>query len=304
MTMVSPLFAALFLAAATPEEIPLWKDQVPGPALTDPRNVPTITVFRPEKLTGTAVVVCPGGGYGFLAVAHEGREVAEWLNQREVTAFVLKYRIVGKGPGKKDDPLWEKWPTAAAPLQPGPMFDVQRAIRFVRAKAKDYGIDPKRVGVWGFSAGGHLASTAATHFDNGKPDAVDPIDKESCRPDFAILAYPVITMGQSTHGGSRKNLIGDKPDPELAEFYSNEKQVTEKTPPTFIFHTAEDNLVPIANAKLFKEACDKHGVSCELVEYEKGQHGIGLALNHKELPASEWTQKLQAWMKDRKLLEQ
>jgi acetyl esterase/lipase len=266
----------------------LWGAMIPGPASQDPKNVPTLVVaLAPkEKANGTAVVVCPGGGYSGRATDHEGKQIAEWLNQRGVSAFILKYRTVGES----------KIP---APLEPGPMLDVQRAIRHVRAKAKMFDIDPKRVGVWGFSAGGHLASTAATHFDTGKKDG-DEIDKQSCRPDFAILCYPVITMTEKTHGGSRNNLIGRNPDPKLVEFYSNEKQVTKDTPPTFLFHTKEDKAVPIENSYLFKAACEKAGVPVELVEYEKGPHGVGLA--QKDPILSKWPEKLEAWMKGRGLL--
>jgi acetyl esterase/lipase len=236
------------------------------------------------------VVVCPGGGYSGRATDHEGKQIADWLNARGVHAFILKYRTVGES---KIDP----------PLEPGPMLDVQRAIRIVRATAKDYSIDPKRIGVWGFSAGGHLASTAATHFDEGKPDATEPAEKVSCRPDFAILAYPVITMAEKTHGGSKNNLLGKTPDPKLVEFYSNEKQVTAKTPPTFLFHTVEDKAVPIENSRLFKAACEKAGVPVELVEYEKGRHGVGLGNGKNDPPElKEWPVKLEKWMQERGLL--
>ena len=273
----------------------LWADKIPGPVSKDEKNVPTLTAHLApkEKANGCAVVICPGGGYSGRATNHEGTQIAQWLNERGVHAFILKYRTVGES----------KIP---APLEPGPMLDVQRAIRTVRAEAKRIGnrfdVDPKRIGVWGFSAGGHLASTAATHFDDGKADSTDPIEKVSCRPDFAILAYPVITMDEKTHSGSRNNLIGSKPDPKLVEFYSNEKQVTSKTPPTFLFHTVEDKAVPIENSRLFKAACEKAGVPVELVEYEKGQHGVGLGLNTK-LPLAEWSVKLEEWMKKRGVLE-
>jgi len=283
-----PLLYALLLGA-DPTTINLWGDTIPGPNSKNAKIVPTLTFHPASKPNGTAVVVCPGGGYSQRAVGHEGQEIADWLNARGVHAFVLKYRTVGES-------------QVTAPLQPGPMLDVQRALRTVRATAKAHGIDPNRIGVWGFSAGGHLASTAATHFDDGKADAADPIDKVSCRPDFAILAYPVITMGAKTHGGSKKNLLGDKPDEKLVEFYSNEKQVTAKTPPTFLFHTVEDAAVPIENSRQFKEACEKHGVPVELVEYEKGKHGLGLALK-SGLPCAEWSVKLDEWMKKRGLYE-
>jgi len=285
-----PLLGAL-LIGADPTTIKLWGDKIPGPASKEEGNVPTLSInLAPkETATGAAVVVCPGGGYSGRAIGHEGKDIVEWLNKRGIHAFVLKYRTVGES----------KIP---APLEPGPMLDVQRAFRTVRAKAKEYGVDPQRIGVWGFSAGGHLASTAATHFDDGKADSDDPIEKTSCRPDFAILCYPVITMTEKTHGGSRNNLIGPKPDPKLVEFYSNEKQVTAKTPPTFLFHTVEDTAVPIENSRMFKEACEKAGVPVELVEYEKGAHGVGLGLNSK-LPLAEWPTKLEEWMKKRGLFE-
>ncbi|MCE9531745.1 MAG: alpha/beta hydrolase [Planctomycetes bacterium] len=291
--MTSLTLLCAMMLGADPTTVNLWGegDKIPGPVSKDPKNVPTLTFYPADKdyATGTAVVVCPGGGYSGRATNHEGTQIAEWLNKRGVTAVILKYRTVGES---KID----------APLHPGPMLDVQRAIRTVRSKAKDLGVDPSRIGVWGFSAGGHLASTAATHFDEGKPDAEDPLNKVSCRPDFAILSYPVITMGEKTHGGSKNNLLGKNPDEKLLEFYSNEKQVTAKTPPIFLFHTVEDKAVPIENAKLFKAACEKAGVSIEYVEYEKGAHGVGLGLNTK-LPLADWSVKLEAWMKGRKLLD-
>lgn len=285
-----PLLCTLLLGA-DPETVNLWGDKIPGPVSGDPKNVPTLTIQLADKgkANGTAVVICPGGGYSARATNHEGKQIANWLNERGVHAFTLKYRTVNES-------------KITGPLQPGPMLDVQRAIRTVRSKAKDYGIDPSHIGVWGFSAGGHLASTAATHFDDGKADAEDALDKVSCRPDFAILAYPVITMGAKTHGGSKNNLIGKDADPKLVEFYSNEKQVTAKTPPTFLFHTAEDPAVPIENSRLFKQACEKAGVPVELVEYEKGAHGVGLGLK-SNLPLAEWPTRLEAWMKKRGLLD-
>jgi acetyl esterase/lipase len=287
-----PLLCALILGA-DPTTVDLWGDKIPGPVSKDPKNVPTLTIFLADKdkANGCAVVICPGGGYSQRATDHEGKQVAEWLNARGAHAFILKYRTV-----KESD--------ISPPLQPGPMLDVQHAIRTVRAKAKEYGVDPHRIGVWGFSAGGHVASTAATHFDDGKPDSADPIEKAGCRPDFAILAYPVITMMEKTHGGSRNNLLGSKPDEKLIEFYSNEKQVTAKTPPTFLFHTVEDKAVPIENSRMFKAACEKAGVPVELVEYEKGAHGLGLG-NGKAAPPElkTWPDKLEAWMKKRGLFE-
>lgn len=283
--MIPTTLLLAFALAADPKTVPLWGDKIPGPTSKDPKNVPTLTIHLAEKPNGSAVVVCPGGGYSGRATDHEGKQIAEWLNARGVHAFILKYRTANES-------------QVAPPLQPGPMLDVQRAIRSVRTTAKGVGIDPNRIGVWGFSAGGHLASTAATHFDDGKADAEDPVDRVSCRPDFAILAYPVITMGEKTHGGSKSNLLGKTPDPKLVEFYSNEKQVTAKTPPTFLFHTVEDKAVPIENARLFKAACEKAGVPVELVEYEKGRHGVGLGNGKNDPPElKEWPVKLEKWLK-------
>jgi acetyl esterase/lipase len=286
-----PLFLCTLLLGAEPTTINLWGGKIPGPVSSDPQNVPTLTIqlANRDQTNGTAVVICPGGGYSGRATNHEGKQIAEWLNERGVHAIILKYRTVGES-------------QISAPLQPGPMLDVQRAIRTVRAQAKDYGVDPDRIGVWGFSAGGHLASTAATHFDEGDATANNPIDKASCRPDFAILAYPVITMGAMTHGGSKANLIGKQPDEKLVEFYSSEKQVTARTPPAFLFHTVQDQAVPIENSRMFKAACEKAGVPVELVEYEEGRHGVGLGLN-TNLPLAEWSVKLDEWMRKRGLLE-
>src|SRR5579862_1802597 len=219
---------SLTVVLAQPAEGPkvelLWPKGAPGAVGTDAADKPSLTIYLPptDKATGTAVIVCPGGGYGALAVGHEGTDVADYLNKLGVAAFVLKYRIA---------PRYK---------HPAPMQDAQRAIRFVRTNAKEYGIKPERVGIMGFSAGGHLASTAATHFDDGDPKSDDPIEKVGCRPDFAILCYPVITLeGPFAHVGSRNNLLGKDPDPKLVESLCNEKQVTDKTPPTFLFHTNE-----------------------------------------------------------------
>ena len=268
----------------------LWSDGIPGPMPTAQAGMPGIYLFEApaDKRNGCAVVVCPGGGYGGLAMDHEGKQVADMFNKIGVTAIVLKYRLADK--------------TLKSPIEPAPMLDVQRALRWTRYNAKKYNIDPNRIGIMGFSAGGHLASTAATHFDAGRKGAKDPIDSVGCRPDFAILAYAVITMGPKTHGGSKRNLIGDKPDSKLEEFYSNEKQVTKETPPTFLVHTVEDKAVSVENSKLFREACEKNGVPVELKIYEKGAHGLGLGLKNPELPFAQWPTELVKWMTERKLL--
>jgi acetyl esterase/lipase len=288
--MIHTLVAlSLIIPSAEPRQEPLWLSNIPASVGDPAANQPTLAAYlpAPEKAVGTAVVVCPGGGYGFLALDHEGKQIAAWLNERGIAAFILRYRIVT--------------PKRPAPLHPAPMLDVQRAIRTVRSKAIEYGVRPDRIGVWGFSAGGHLASTAATHFDGGQAESSDPIDRVSCRPDFAILAYPVITLeGPTTHGGSRRNLLGSDPDPKLVELFSNDKQVTKETPPTFLFHTDEDNAVPPMNSILFYAALKKNGVPAELHIYEHGVHGVGLA--QKDPVLSTWSQGLEAWMKGRGLL--
>jgi acetyl esterase/lipase len=291
--MFSVPFLLAFIAAQPVNPIiPLYDGKAPHAVGDSAADKPSITVFKAEKPNGAAVVVCPGGGYGFLADDHEGKQVAEWLNTLGVTAFVLKYRIV-----TKDRP---------GPVHPAPLSDAQRAIKLVRLKAKDFGIDPKRVGIWGFSAGGHLASSAATHWDLGLGNGND-IDNRSSRPDFCILAYPVITMEDGvTHAGSKRNLLGAKPDPKLVELMSNEKQVTKNTPPTFIFHTSADTAVLPENAVRFYLACKKAGVPVEMHIYEKGKHGVGLGRDPKwtggEKSVATWPDRLAEWMKSRELL--
>jgi acetyl esterase/lipase len=273
--------------AESPRTELLWPNGAPLAKGDQPQDKPGLIIYLPEaeKAVGTGVVVCPGGGYGALAMDHEGHQIAQWFNSFGVAAFILDYRHRNKGY-----------------MHPAPMLDVQRAIRLVRARAEEFGIKPDRIGVMGFSAGGHLASTAATHFDAGQPDAVDPIDRVSCRPDFAILCYPVIMFDEtSTHRGSQRNLLGDNPDPELVRSLSNEKQVTAETPPTFLFHTDEDKGVPSENSVAFYLALRKAGVPAELHIFEKGRHGLGLAAG--TIGTELWPQALQAWMKNRGLLD-
>jgi acetyl esterase/lipase len=240
---------------------------------------PNLRIFLPpeERANGTAVVVLPGGGYSTHAMDHEGRQIAQWLNGMGIAAYVLKYRL-----GDRYD-------------HPAPLLDAQRAIRWVRVHAAEHGVDPARVGVWGFSAGGHLASTAGTRFDAGDANASDPVDRLSSRPDFLILGYPVITFEeQYTHQGSRRQLIGENPDTALIEELSNHKQVTAETPPTFLFHTDEDSGVPPENSVLFYMALRKAGVPAELHIYERGRHGVGLAPNDPVL--SSWGERLRDWL--------
>jgi acetyl esterase/lipase len=267
--------------ASRPVPLPLWTNGAPGAKGSAPEDIPTISLYRPaaDRANGAAIVVCPGGGYGHLA-DHEGHTIAVWLNQLGITAVVLKYRL---GPRYN---------------HPAPLQDVTRAVRIVRANAKEWGVDATRIGVWGFSAGGHLASTIATHFDAGNPQSSDPIERFSSRPDLAILAYPVISMIEGvTHAGSRKNLLGATPDPKLVAALSNDKQVTPQTPPTFLFHTADDSAVSVENSLLFVAALRKAKVPYELHVFEKGPHGDGLAQNNPAL--SIWPKLLEGWLRAR-----
>ncbi len=276
------LSAAAALAAQTPETRLLWPNGAPGALGDEDQDKPSITIYLPpeEKASGTAIVVCPGGGYGMLAMDHEGKQIAQWLNARGVAAFVLKYRL---------------GPRYHHPIELG---DAQRAIRTVRSQAAVFHVAPDRIGIWGFSAGGHLASTAGTHFDDGNPTAADPVDRAGCRPDFMILAYPVISFTtEYTHKGSRRNLLGDDPDPLLIELLSNEKQVTPRTPPTFLFHTDSDKGVSPENSVLFYLALHKAGVPAEMHIYQSGPHGVGLA--PKDPVLSSWADRLADWMKVR-----
>lgn len=280
---LSALLLTLALAAASAAEapLPLWPNGAPGALGTQEQDIPTLTPFLPPagQANGAAIVVCPGGGYGGLA-SHEGPDYALFLNQHGITAFVLKYRLGSHGY-----------------RHPRMLQDAQRALRLVRARAADWQLDPKRVGIMGSSAGGHLASTAVTHFDAGQPEAADPIDRQSARPDLGILCYPVITMGPDTHGGSKKNLLGDKPGEALVELLSNEKQVTKETPPCFIWHTWEDKAVKVENALAFANALQKNGVPFDLHVYQQGRHGIGLADKPPFANAHPWSKDLVFWLK-------
>jgi acetyl esterase/lipase len=271
---------------AAPQKVELlWPDGAPGALGSTDEDRPSLTIYLadPAKAAGAGVVVCPGGGYGALAMDHEGRQIADWLNGLGFAAFVLRYRL---GPRYH---------------HPVEMGDGQRAVRFVRFHAKDYRIADDRVGIWGFSAGGHLASTVGTHFDAGKPDATDPVDRVSCRPDFMVLAYPVISFTTPyVHAGSMHNLLGDNPDPELVRNLSNELQVTPQTPPTFLFHTDSDDGVPSENSVLFYLALRKNHVPAEMHIFERGPHGVGLA--QKDPALSLWPTLLANWFRTRGLL--
>ena len=212
-------------------------------------------MHHPAKANGTAIVICPGGGYGGLVVGPEGHGIAAWLNQHGITGVVLEYRL-------------------PAGRHAVPLLDAQRAIRTVRANAQLWNIDPARIGIMGFSAGGHLASTAGTHFDDGDITSSNAIDRVSCRPDFTILVYPVVTMGQKTHQGTRTNLLGKDPSPELLKLYSNELQVNSSTPPTFLAHALDDIPVPAENSRVLFAALQKHNVLSMYLELPSGGHGL------------------------------
>jgi acetyl esterase/lipase len=248
---------------------------------------PNIAVFLPPKriATGQAVVVCPGGGYGVLAYDWEGTSVAKWLNSKGIAAVVLKYRL----------------PNAKSNITPHltPMMDAERAIRLVRAHAPEWNVQALKVGVMGFSAGGHLASTLGTHFDEGNTASADSVERHSSRPDFMVLIYPVITMDkQFTHSGSRNNLIGANPTPELKRLYSNELQVSKQTPPTFIVHSTDDKGVPVENSLLFYQALKAKEVPAEMHIYPYGGHGFGLATGRGYLES--WPDRCLDWLRSLK----
>ena len=266
--------------AGAPESVLLFPDGAPGALGTEDADKPTIRLYpaAAELRRGAAIVVCPGGGYGVLASDHEGQQVAKWLNKIGVTAAVLKYRL---GPKYH---------------HPAPLQDVQRALRYVRSHASELQVATDRIGVMGFSAGGHLASTISTHFDPGSPDAADPIERVSCRPDFSVLCYPAISLeSPHAHRGSLRNLLGENPDPALVHALSNETQVTDQTPPAFLFHTAEDAVVPAQDAVAYYQALLEHKIPAELHVYQHGPHGVGLAAGDPVL--STWPGRLADWLK-------
>lgn len=286
--MLAVELAALILAcsvsvsmAAQPKVELLWPQGAPGAKGDKPADKPTLIVSLPEagKANGTAVVICPGGGYGGLAMDHEGYQFAQWFNSLGIAAFICDYRHRGKGYG-----------------HPAPLEDAQRAIRTVRARANEWKVDPKKIGIIGFSAGGHLASTTGTHFDAGDPKAEDPIQRVSSRPDFMILCYPVIAFDEPyAHRGSQKNLLGDNASADLVRSLSNEKQVKPDTPPTFLVHTDQDTGVPPENSVMFYLALRRAGVPAEMHIYRVGPHGVGLA---RTIPGtSNWPKQCEAWLR-------
>ncbi|MCP4310122.1 MAG: alpha/beta hydrolase [Bacteroidetes bacterium] len=249
------------------------------------RNVqkPDIAVFLPSKknATGEAVVICPGGGYQILAYDWEGSDIARWLNSKGIAAIVLKYRL----------------PVSSNNIEPhkSPLMDAQRALRIVRTHAARWNLDPGKIGIMGFSAGGHLASTLSTHYDGGDPASSDPVERVSCRPDFSILVYPVISFqDEVTHGGSKRSLLGEQPDAKLVEHFSNELQVTEDTPPAILIHSADDKGVPVQNSLLYFDAIRKHNKLSELHVYPYGGHGYSLAIGMGHL--STWPDRVIEWI--------
>ena len=294
--------------------IPLWPDGAPGALGTKSNDIPTLTPYLPDpanataparqsyaaprqqsawnaatrgttslkrqsSATSAAMVICPGGAYTHLA-PHEGNDYALWLNQHGVTCFVLKYRLGSSGYH-----------------HPAEFEDVTRAMRWVREHAADYAIDPHRVGIMGSSAGGHLASTLMTHFDSGDTNSPDPVERQSSRPDIGILCYPVITMGEFTHGGSRSALLGTNRSPEMVKYLSSELQVTASTPPCFLWTTFEDRTVPMENSLLFAEALRKNRVPFDLHIYQKGGHGMGLKDKPPFANPHPWAADCLFWLK-------
>ena len=241
-------------------------------------SVPTLTIYKPANPNGMSVIICPGGGYGILAFDKEGTRVAEEMNKWGVTAFVLKYRL-------PDD-------TTNIDRSTAPLMDAQQAIRFVRSKATDWGLKKDKIGIMGFSAGGHLASTATTHFGSNA-DATNK-DTISVRPDFAILIYPVISFDSTiTHKGSRNNLVGATALSEKIKLYSNELQVNAKTPPSFLVHAADDGAVPVENSIRYYQACVKYKVPAEMHLYPKGGHGFGM---FNRTTSDNWMERLKNWL--------
>jgi acetyl esterase/lipase len=288
MQKLLPLVMAGALTAVGQSKAPvvLWPDGAPGALGKSDKDIPTLTPYLPEAgtATGAAMVICPGGGYGGLA-PHEGNDYALFLNQHGVTAFVLKYRL-----------------GSAGYRHPCMLQDAARAVRTVRSRAAEWMVDPKRVGIMGSSAGGHLASTLLTHFDAGQPEAADPIERQSSRPDLGVLCYAVITMGTNTHGGSRANLLGKEPAPELITLLSNELQVTPQTPPCFIWHTWADNGVKVENSLDFATALRRNKVPFDLHIYEQGRHGLGLADKPPFEHPHPWAHDLVFWLKSYKFV--
>lgn len=253
----------------------LWPDRTPYSNPDHQEASPTLTPFViPEGNSRSAIIICPGGGYHHRA-NHEGEPVAKWLNNLGISAFVLHYRV-------------------APNRHPVPLADVQRAIRFIRHHAEQWNLDKTKIGILGFSAGGHLAATASTLFDYRSYETSDTIDQENCRPDLAILCYPVISFSKHVHEGSVFNLLGEQPSDELRTQLSSERNVSTKTPPTFLWHTADDASVPVENSLLYAQALSKWNVPFELHIFPNGRHGLGLAENDQVV--GKWTGLCESWL--------
>jgi acetyl esterase/lipase len=290
--------AAIALTGHTQNSIiPLWEDNPPNYKETGEVTIwdtsdivrirhvqkPDLALFLPSKknATGEAVVICPGGGYSILAYDWEGSDVARWFSSHGIAAFILKYRL----PGAKSN------------IEPhkSPLMDAQRAMRLVRFHAEEWNVDPGKIGIMGFSAGGHLASTLSTHFDEGDPESEDPVDRVSCRPDFSVLVYPVISFkGDFIHSGSRRNLIGEKPSDMLVDYFSNQLQVTENTPPAILIHSDDDKSVPVENSLEYYKALRANGITSEIHVYPYGGHGYSLAIGRGHL--STWPDRVLQWI--------
>jgi len=274
------------LAKQQPEVILLWPNGAPNALGTEAKDKPRVHVYRANgsaKAPTPAIVICPGGGYGHLAMGHEGHQIAAWLNSIGVTGVILEYRHRGKGYG-----------------HPAPLQDVQRAMRLVRHHANDWHVDASKVGVLGFSAGGHLASSVSVHHDNGDAKSTNAIEQQSCRPDFSVLCYAVLAFGQPfTHKGSQRNLLGKQAPAELVAKMSSDRQVNATTPPTFLWHTTADSGVPPENSVAYYLALRKHKIPCEMHLFEKGRHGIGMG---KGQAAEQWPELCKRWLITRGVL--
>ena len=299
IAIIATSFFISLTAKAQINTIKIWQGDIPG-AITNPAYTevigkgqrilrvtdPTLEVFMPtkEKANGTAIIICPGGGYALLAFDHEGYKVANWLTELGITAFILKYRL-------PSDIIMED-------KSIGPLQDAQKAMRIVRRDAKKWNIKPNKIGIMGFSAGGHLASTLSTHYND---NVYTPVDTISAHPDFSILVYPVVSMNPKiTHKGSKNNLLGENPNEEMLKRFSNELMVNENTPPAFLVHAADDKAVPVENSINYFLALKKNNIPAELHIYEKGGHGFGLIPSKNT--ESSWTKACELWLRMNKLL--
>lgn len=296
MSIIGVAFLLSSLAATSEHAPPrgvesmlVWPDGAPGAVGNGPEDKPVLYLYpaKKRKNTGVAIVVCPGGGYSGLAMGYEGHEVAQRLNKYGISAFVLQYRL---GPRYR---------------YPSPQLDAQQAIRIVRSRATEWKVDPAKIGILGFSAGGHLSAMTGVHYVEGKPGATDPLERVSTRPDFLVLVYAVITMqGPEAHAGCVKNLLGEDPDPALVKECSTQLRVDAKSPPAFVVHTTADQAVPVANAVLFYNACVTAGVPAEMHLFEQGKHGVGMGGTRAPgNPVEEWPELCLRWLRFRGMLE-